>query len=308
MSLEEQGFHYRQDGDGIVTLTMDVPGPVNAMNGGYRAALGEFVEKLESQPDLTGVVVVLTNNTFFTGGDIREMLAAQPQDKEKWFEMVCEGNNLLRRLEKLPAPVVAAVNGAALGGGLELCLACNHRIILDAPGAVVGCPEVTIGLVPGAGGVVRSIHLLGFEKALPLVLEGARLPPEKAQEAGLVDEIVGSAGDLVPAARDWIKANPDSAAQPWDRKGHRIPGGDVWSPKIQGILAMAPAQLFKKTRGLLPAPEMILSLAGDTLAVGFDTALDIQNRLFIYFLVSSGGRFTAPPGENEKPGKGELFQ
>ena len=286
MSLEEHGFDYQIDADGIVTLTMDMPGPVNAMSDGYRAAMTEFVEKLENQEGLSGVVLASAKKTFFAGGDIKEMLTAKPEEKEKWFDMIRHGDNLLRRLEKLPVPAVAAINGAALGGGLEICLACNRRIIVDSPKAVTGCPEVTIGLIPGAGGVVRSIHMMGLEKALPLMLDGTSLPPEKALEAGLVDEVLPTEEELVPAAKAWIKANPEAGVQPWDQKGHSIPGGDVWSPKIQAALAMAPAMLFKKTRGLLPAPEMILSLAGNTLASSFDAALDTQNRFFVDLLVS----------------------
>ncbi len=285
MSFEKQGLNYHRDTDGIVTLIMDMPGPVNTMNDGYRAAMTGCVDKLELEKGLTGVVLASAKKTFFAGGDIKEMLRAEPEDKAEWFEMISHSDNLLRRLEKLPVPVVAAINGAALGGGLEICLACNRRIIVDSPKAVVGCPEVTIGLIPGAGGVVRSIHMLGLEKALPLMLEGATLLPAKALEVGLVDELVGAEEELVPTAKAWIRANPESGVQPWDQKGHNIPGGNIWNPKVQATFAMAPAKLFKKTRGLLPAPEMVLSLAGDTMAVGFDAALDIQNRLFVDLLV-----------------------
>src|SRR5205807_4167926 len=132
----------------------------------------------------------------------------------------------LRRLETLGKPVVAAINGAALGGGLEIALACHHRIIVDDAKAVVGFPEVQLGLLPGAGGVVRTVRMLGIVDALmQLLLQGQRLKPAKAKELGVVDEIVASREELVPAAKAWIKANPEGGTQPWDREGYRMPGG-----------------------------------------------------------------------------------
>ena len=120
-----------------------------------------------------------------------------------------EGKAQLRRLETLGKPVVAAINGAALGGGLEICLATHHRVIVDDPKAVVGFPEVQLGLLPGAGGVVRSVRMVGIVDALmQLLLQGQRLRPEKAKELGIVDEIVATRDDLVPAAKAWITANP----------------------------------------------------------------------------------------------------
>lgn len=283
MSEKIHGFIYEKDADGIVTITMDMDGPVNSMNGQYREAMVASVAKLQAENGLTGVVLASAKSTFFAGGDLRELSSVPRGQEEAQFRMLEDQIKApLRALEKLEVPVVAAINGAALGGGLEICLACNYRIALNSPKVQVGLPEVTLGLLPGGGGVVRSIHLLGVEKALPLLLEGTRLHAGKAQAAGYINELVEDAAALVPAAKAWIKANPTAWAQPWDVKGHTIPGGNASSQAILATLSMAVPMTIKKTRGLLPAPERILAVAGDTVSVDFDTALRIESRGFAF--------------------------
>src|SRR5439155_20446332 len=155
-------------------------------------------------------------------------------DAEQVAEFVRDGKAKLRRLETLGKPVVAAINGAALGGGLEICLACHHRVIVDDNKAVVGFPEVQLGLLPGAGGVVRSVRMLGLASALTnLLLQGQRIKPAEAKELGVVDEIVATRDELVPAAKAWINAQgEDFAGQPWDVKGYKIPGGTPSTPAL----------------------------------------------------------------------------
>ncbi|WP_346839426.1 3-hydroxyacyl-CoA dehydrogenase NAD-binding domain-containing protein [Microbulbifer sp. SAOS-129_SWC] len=287
MREHSHGFLYEKDSAGIVTITMDMDGPVNAMNAQYREAMAEIPDRLEAEQDLAGVILASAKPTFFAGGDLKELCAVPEGGEEAQFRTIEDCIKApLRRLEKLPVPVVAAINGAALGGGLEICLACNHRIAVNDKRVVIGFPEVTLGLLPGAGGIVRSIHILGLDKALPFLMQGTRLRPAEALDAGFIDALVESVDELVPAAKAWIEANPDAATQPWDRKGHKIPGGDIWSPAIVATLAVAPAQNFRKTRGLLPAPERILAVAGDTMAVDFDTALRIESRGLAYLVTT----------------------
>ncbi|MFA7554877.1 MAG: 3-hydroxyacyl-CoA dehydrogenase NAD-binding domain-containing protein [Spongiibacteraceae bacterium] len=287
MSENINGFIYEKDADGIVTITMDMDGPVNAMNDQYRLAMAENVTKLEAETGLTGVVFASAKSTFFAGGDLRELSSVPRGGEENQFKVIETSIKApLRRLEKLQVPVVAAINGAALGGGLEICLACNYRVAVNSPKVLLGMPEVTLGLLPGGGGVIRSIHMLGLEKALPFLLEGTRMKPEQALSAGFVNELVDNADTLIDAAKNWIKANPEAWTQPWDIKGHTIPGGDIWNPTITGILSTVPAITFKKTRGLLPAPERILAVAGDAMAVDFDTALRIESRGLAYLITT----------------------
>lgn len=280
MSDNLHGFHYQKDADDIVTVTMDLDGPVNAMNEQFRLAFRATIDQLCSETKLHGVIFASAKSTFFAGGDLKEMLQCQPGGEQSFFELVEGIKADMRRLEHLQAPVVAAINGSALGGGLELCLACNYRIASDKSSTLIGLPEVTLGLLPGGGGVVRSIHLLGLQTALPLLIEGKRMRPAQALETGFIDAVVDSDDALISSAKSWIQANPEGWQQPWDRPKHRIPGGDVWHPGVQQILAGAPPMVFQKTRGLLPAPERIMSVAADVVTVDFDTAQRIESRGF----------------------------
>ncbi|MZR13913.1 3-hydroxyacyl-CoA dehydrogenase [Maritimibacter sp. DP07] len=276
-----EDFRYEKDADGIVTITMDMQGQgANTMNARFEPGMRDVCDKLEAEEGLTGVVFASAKSTFFAGGDLHDILATKVVD-ESTFAFIEANKATYRRLEKLPVPVVAAINGAALGGGYELCLACNRRIVVDDPKAVTGLPEVTLGLLPGAGGVVRLTAKLGLETALPLLLEGKQVPPQKALKIGMVDDIVATRDELVPAAKAWIKANPEDAVQPWDRKGFRYPGGDAVHPRIRQTAMGASAMLYQKTRGLLPAPEKILDVAVNSMRMTFDAALRMETRRFI---------------------------
>ncbi|PLW82705.1 3-hydroxyacyl-CoA dehydrogenase [Kineobactrum sediminis] len=274
-------FDYDKDSDGIVTVTMDMTGPVNAMNDEYRVAMDATLEKLEQEQGLTGVILASAKKVFFAGGDLNDLLAAAPGAEATFM---AEGERVkagLRRLEKLPVPVVAAINGAALGGGFEICLSCNYRVAVNDPAVQLGLPEVSLGLLPGGGGVVRMVNLLGLEKALPYLLEGTRVDAAHALAAGLVHEVVETRDQLLPAAKAWILAQQgvsEAALQPWDRKGFRLPGGNASSPHIAQLITVAPALLRKKTRGLLPAPEVILDCAVEAARLDLDTALRIESR------------------------------
>jgi len=282
-------FHYQKDQHGIVTITMDMTGPVNVMNAEYAGAMAETIDKLEAESDLVGVIFASAKKTFFAGGDLNMLLAIQPGDEESLFKKIEQEKSWLRRLEFLPVPVVAAINGAALGGGYELCLACNYRIAVNHRSTILGLPEVTLGLLPGAGGVVRLTNLLGLEKALPLLLEGKKLSGEKALATGMVDELVTSQEVLNERAMAWIleqQSNEGAGQQPWDQKGFKLPGGDINHPSVRNVSMFAPYALREKTRGLLPAPELILDTAVEAIKLTFDTALRIETRNFTALAVS----------------------
>ena len=268
------GFIYEKDKDNIVTITMDMAGPVNAMNEEFIKLMEETVTRLESEKnDITGVIITSAKDTFFAGGDLNQLVQIQKGQEKEFFESAEKNKSYLRRLELLGKPVVAAINGAALGGGCEICLACHRRIALNNPKSQIGMPEVSLGLLPGAGGTVRTVRMLGLEKALPLLVEGKRLKPEKALAAGLVDELANDKDDMMQKAVKWIKENPEASASPGIRKDTRFPGGDAKNPYIIQILQAAPSMLYKKTKGLMPAPKKILSVAAESLRVDFDTAL-----------------------------------
>jgi len=279
------GFAYEKDADGIVTITMDMAGPVNSMVPEFTPMLDETVDRLQAEEGLVGVVLTSAKSTFFAGGDLNGLCQVDDSNVEAFFLGVEEIKRVFRRMEKMPVPFVAAINGAALGGGLELALACNHRIAWQDRAVQIGFPEVTLGLLPGGGGVVKGIYLMGLLGANEYLLEGKRVTPEKALEAGLINETVATLDELVPRAKAYILENKDNAAaavQPWDTKGYKIPGGSINSPAVAQMVPVATAMLRQKTRGLLPAPEKILDLAVSTLKVDFDTAMRMESRGLAY--------------------------
>jgi len=281
-SAAAPGIRYDLDAEGIVTLTIDQAGPVNVMDAGFRADLAATVARLEAERDsIRGVVVTSAKKTFFAGGDLRELVRVTKADVEEFARGVELVKSYLRRLERLGRPVVAAVNGSALGGGLEIALACHHRVVLDRTDVKLGFPEVTLGLLPGAGGVVRTVRMMGVQAALPLLTEGTQLRPSAAVKAGWADESASDLDDLMAKARAWALAHPD-AVQPWDA----APGPGVkdlrpQDPASYALLAAGPAVLRKKTHGTLPAPEKILAAAVEGALLDFDTALEVEGRYFV---------------------------
>jgi 3-hydroxyacyl-CoA dehydrogenase/enoyl-CoA hydratase/3-hydroxybutyryl-CoA epimerase len=285
-------IRWEQGEDGIVVLTLDDPNQsANTMNRDYAESMAATVERLEAEKDqIAGVVIASAKKTFFAGGDLNDLRAAGKDDAPQIAEMVRAGKAQLRRLETLGKPVVAAINGAALGGGLEICLACHHRIALDDPRVKLGFPEVKLGLLPGAGGVVRSVRMFGIVDALmKLLMQGQELRPAQALEMGLVDELVATREELVPAAKAWIAAQPgeEPTVQPWDVKGYKIPGGTPSNPKLAQNLPAFPANLRKQLKGAnYPAPHHIMAAAVEGAQVDFDTAIEIEGRYFVDLVTS----------------------
>lgn len=279
-------IRYEKDPDGVVTLVFDAPGqPVNTMDAAFLADLGTAIERLEADKDgIRGVIVTSAKRSFFAGADLHEL--ADVHDTGSFFRTLQALKAGLRRIEKLGRPVVAAINGSALGGGLELALACHARLCLEDPAIRIGFPEVTFGLLPGVGGVVKSVRLFGLQRAVELLTEGRLLRPSEALEAGLLDGLARDGDELRASARAWIDAHP-KPIQPWDDPGYRIPGGAPSSPAVAAMLAIAPAMLQRRTRGNFPAPEAILSAAVEGAQVDFDTAMRIESR-YLTKLVTGG--------------------
>ncbi|MET9265505.1 3-hydroxyacyl-CoA dehydrogenase NAD-binding domain-containing protein [Amycolatopsis sp. NPDC004079] len=282
---ESKTIRWDKDSDGIVTLTLDDPDQsANTMNQAFRESLAATVDRLEAEKDdIAGVVLTSAKKTFFAGGDLRDLIQAQPEHAAEITASSTAMKGQMRRLEQLGKPVVAAINGAALGGGLEIALATHHRIAADVKGSQIGLPEVTLGLLPGGGGVVRTVRLLGIQSALlNVLLQGQRLKPRKALELGLVHEVVDTVDELVPAAKAWIKANPEGGVQPWDVKGYKIPGGTPSNPSFAANLPAFPANLRKQLKGApMPAPRAILAAAIEGSQVDFDTAIQVETRYFV---------------------------
>lgn len=275
-----KSIRLEKDSDNIVHLILDNPNAsANVMDADFTDSLHEAVRQLQKD-DFAGIIIRSAKKTFFAGGDLKALYGARHEDARELFDS-CESLKAdLRQLETQGKPVVAAIEGAALGGGWEICLACHHRIALDSGAVKIGLPEVTLGLLPGGGGCTRMPRLLGMQNALPYLLEGRQLNAQRAQEAGLLHQLAQTPEQLLEQARAFILANPE-ARQPWDSPDYRMPGGDANNRKTAQLRIVAPAMLRQKTKGCLPAPEAILATVVEGAQVDFDTASRIESRHFV---------------------------
>ncbi len=275
-------IQFEKNADNIVILTLDSPNQsANTMNADFRTALSETVEKLQADENIAGIIFRSAKKTFFAGGDLDELIQATPEHATDFFKMIEEMKAKLRYIETRGIPVVAALNGTALGGGWELALGCHYRVALNDAKAKFGLPEVTLGLLPGGGGIVRMTRLLGLQNAFPFLMEGKQFGVDKAKSLGLIHDTAASEQELLDKAIAWVKANPKSQ-QPFDVKGYKIPGGTPSTPAVAQMLAIAPAMLRDKTKGCYPAPEAIMAAAVEGAQVDVDTALTIESRYFTY--------------------------
>ncbi|MEH6569254.1 MAG: 3-hydroxyacyl-CoA dehydrogenase NAD-binding domain-containing protein, partial [Halioglobus sp.] len=285
-----------KDAEGIVELIFDQQGKsVNVMGDEYAAEMPKILDELEAQKDsITGVYVRSGKpGQFFAGGDITTMmemdLNPDKAERERMFQGILDAKAPLRRLEALGVPVAVGINGAALGGGYEIALACHHRIALDDKSVQIGLPESMLGLMPGAGGVVRMVRMLGMQEALTLISQGKRLKAAQALEKGLVHELADSEEEMAAKAKAWIKANPE-AIQPWEAPGYSIPGGAPDDPATQGLTYFGPVNVMVQTKGNMPAPKMIIAAVIDTARVDYDTAHLVEARYFQRLLLDQVSR------------------
>ncbi|MFD9858883.1 3-hydroxyacyl-CoA dehydrogenase NAD-binding domain-containing protein [Streptomyces alboflavus] len=280
-------IRWEQDDTGVVTLVLDDPNQsANTMNQAFKDSIAAIADRAEAavQADkdaIRGFIYTSAKKTFFAGGDLKDMIQVGPENARVAFETGTAIKNSLRRIETLGKPVVAALNGAALGGGYEIALASHHRVALDAPGSKIGLPEVTLGLLPAGGGVTRTVRLMGIADALlKVLLQGTQYNPKRALENGLVHELAATPEEMIEKARAFIDSHPVSQ-QPWDVPGYRIPGGTPANPKFAANLPAFPANLKKQLAGApYPAPRNILAAAVEGSQVDFETALTIEARYF----------------------------
>ncbi|MFN8287869.1 MAG: 3-hydroxyacyl-CoA dehydrogenase NAD-binding domain-containing protein [Chitinophagales bacterium] len=274
-------INYSKDSEGIVTLTLDNPTrSANIINMAYGARFREVLEQLKAEKDsISGIIITSAKETFMAGADVDEMF--QETSAQVLFQRAQQLKEGFRYLETQGKPVVAAINGTALGGGFELALACHRRIVIDNPKIQLGLPEVSLGLMPGGGGVTRVVRLLGLQPALQYINESKKVTPAQALADGLIHELARDKEDLIAKAKAWIKANK-TAVQPWDNKDYKMPGGTPTNPKVASVLPIAPAFVARKTYNNYPAPMAVLSTAVEGAMVDFDTATRIESRYFAH--------------------------
>jgi 3-hydroxyacyl-CoA dehydrogenase/enoyl-CoA hydratase/3-hydroxybutyryl-CoA epimerase len=264
--------------DGIAVATMDLPGrPMNVVGDELMTALAHVVERVESDDEIKGLVLTSGKADFCAGGDIDRM--SKWQEPREPFEASMAMKAVLRKMETMGKPVVAAIGGHALGGGLEIALACHARIVLDDRRLKLGQPEVKLGLLPGGGGTVRLPRLVGIQAALQIMGEGEDIAPAKALSMGLVTELAKDRDDLLAKAKAWCLAHP-KARQPWDEPKFRFPGGDSRSPAVAQLWSIAPSVAAAKSYGNYPAVTHIMSSVFEGGLLGFDAASAVESRYF----------------------------
>ena len=277
------------DHDGIAVLTIDVKDkPMNVITADFDQDLGQCLESVISDEKIVGAVITSAKNDFMAGADLKSMLPALRglSDKSDVVEKVIASNQTMRKMETCGKPFVAAINGTALGGGLELTLACHYRIAVDRPDAVLGLPEVMVGLLPGGGGTQRLPRLIGVQAALELMTQGKHLKPLQAKGLGIVNELA-SKEELIDKAKAWIKDKGD-AVQPWDKKGFKVPGG-LDANKVGTIqtFSVVNALVAKNTNHNYPAPISIVSCVYEGCQIPIDSGLRIEAKYFVELLTGT---------------------
>jgi 3-hydroxyacyl-CoA dehydrogenase / enoyl-CoA hydratase / 3-hydroxybutyryl-CoA epimerase len=281
----------RADADGIAVLSIDLQDrPMNVMTPEFLADLAAAVDRVATDETVKGAVITSAKDSFMAGADLLELVETFGRRDAGELLATCRGlQQTLRRLETCGKPFAAAINGTALGGGLEVCLACHYRVAADRGDAVLGLPEVQVGLLPGGGGTQRLPRLIGIEPALQLITQGRHVKPREARELGFVDETV-AAGEELEAARQWVLAN-EGATQPWDRKGFKVPGGaGLTHPGVVQTLVIGSALVQKQTSHNYPAPIAILSAVYEGTVLPIDRALEIESRYFVSLLLDPVSR------------------
>jgi 3-hydroxyacyl-CoA dehydrogenase / enoyl-CoA hydratase / 3-hydroxybutyryl-CoA epimerase len=280
-------LNYSIDADGIATVEFDYPDKVqNILNANSMGAYAQTMQKALADPAVKGIVVASAKKDFIAGGDLAELGAAN--DAAAFHRSISDWHKLMRAIELGGKPVAAALNGSALGGGLEIALGCHYRVAADNPKARFGFPEVTLGLLPGAGGTQRTPRLIGMQAAAPLLMEGKRIKAVEAQKIGMIHAVV-KVGAERTAARQWVMdaiAAGSKPLQPWDTKGAKIPGGGPNTPGGMQMLMAANAMLREKTYDNYPAPKHILSCVYEGLSTNLDTGLAIEARYFTNLVMS----------------------
>lgn len=284
---------YEKDTAGIVTLRLDMANrKVNILNHAIGKVFFPVLEKLKEEKrkgQIKGVILTSLKKNFMEGGDL-DYLYDSSATAEEIFQYSQEMQGFFRSLECPGVPVVAAINGTALGSGFELTFACHHRIVLDQPHIKLGFPEVTLGLMPGSGGIVRALWRLGIEKAYEVLTSGEKYSPKEAKSKGLVEQLAKTEDEMMAKAKQWLLKHDNQGVQPWDTTGRKIPNGTMNDLETARSLAHLTAAHFKKYRGNYPAPQAILNTLSEASKVDFDTACEIESRNFTHLVTNRNSK------------------
>ena len=287
-----QTIDYKIDTDGVAIATVDVKDkPMNVITDAFMDDIFEIAEKIATDDKVKGAVITSGKSSFMAGADLKHLVATfeERTDAAEVYGWCRKLQQAYRKLETCGKPVAAAINGTALGGGLELALACHYRVVGNSPKTKLGQPEVQIGLMPGAGGTQRLLRLMGIEAALRMNTEGRHIAPEKALEMGFVNEVV-EPGKEIEAARAWVLST-DVTGAPWDEKGFKVPGGaGLMHPAAVQTQTVGAALMQKMTNHNYPAPQAIMSATYEGSVLPIDTALDVESKYFTQLLMDPTSR------------------
>jgi 3-hydroxyacyl-CoA dehydrogenase/enoyl-CoA hydratase/3-hydroxybutyryl-CoA epimerase len=293
-------IHYTVD-KGVAIIAWEMTSsPMNVLNDESIPQFEAALNRAYADEAVTGIIITSNKPEFVAGADLKMILRNSGKDPAEMLKVSTELNRVFRGIETSGKPTVAAINGTALGGGYEICLACHYRIALNNNKALLGLVEVTIGLLPGAGGTQRLPRMLGMQAALPLILEGRKVGVSEAAQLGLVDAVADSPEAMMAMARDWIVANPNPV-KPWDqidkktgkivgKDNFKVPGGNVQSPVGVQTFSAGTAMLMDKTKGNYPAPLAVMACVYEGLQVNVDRALLIEARYFVKVATSTVAR------------------
>lgn len=298
-------IHYTVD-KGVAVIAWEMTSsPMNVLNDESIPQFEAALNRAYADEAVTGVIITSNKPEFVAGADLKMILRNSDKDPAEMLKISTELNRVFRGIETSGKPTVAAINGTALGGGYEICLACHHRIALNngtsaRHKALIGLVEVTIGLIPGAGGTQRLPRMLGLQAALPLILEGRKVGVSEAAQIGMVDAVADSPEAMMEMARAWIASNPNPIKS-WDqvdkktgkivgKDNVKVPGGNVQSPVGVQTFSAGTAMLMDKTKGNYPAPLAIMACVYEGLQVNIDRALLIEARYFVKVATSTVAR------------------
>lgn len=276
---------YKKDTDNIVTILLEPEKKKSdPLNHGYSKSLLGYVESLENDPELKGVIITSVENSFLAKYDIEKLFSLNRADL--CFEYIENQKLILRRIEKLGVPVVAAINGSVFGLGMELALACNYRIAIQKEATQFQFSEIKYGIFPGYGGIIRLIRIIGIEKSLKILLNGDSFNANEAINIGFLDELASANDSMIAKSIQWIKSN-QNISQPWDYKNFTFPNGNAHESDNPALISLYPAMIKKKTGENYPAPETILSVIVEGSLVDFETACRIESRFFTDLLLKN---------------------
>lgn len=283
-----KNFSITTDADGVALITFDVPNKaMNVVSFEVQQEFADVVETLRTTEAIRGAVLMSGKPSgFCAGADLPEIMdrfdgwrAARTQaELRQGLSESGSWSRHLRALETCGKPVAAVIAGMALGGGLEMALACHYRVAADNPALRLAFPEVGVGLLPGAGGTQRLLRLLGIQASLPHLLDGAPITPAQALAGNVVHALL-PAEQLLEAARSWVLDHPQAVA-PWDEKDFKLPGGNPHTPNGYRFFGPAVAARQAQAGGHYPAVANILKAVYEGSQVPIDAGLRIESRYF----------------------------